>query len=31
VRVTGRGSRAPLVDAPGQHNAANRRVEVLIR
>jgi outer membrane protein OmpA-like peptidoglycan-associated protein len=31
VRVTGRGSRAPLVDAPGQDNAANRRVEVLIR
>jgi outer membrane protein OmpA-like peptidoglycan-associated protein len=31
VRVTGRGSRAPLVDAPGQDNAANRRVEVLVR
>ena len=31
VRVVGRGSRAPLVDAPGQAHAQNRRVEVLIR
>ena len=31
VRVVGRGSRAPLVDAPGQAEARNRRVEVLIR
>ena len=31
VRVTGRGSRAPLVHAPGQAEAQNRRVEVLVR
>jgi len=31
VRVTGRGSRAPLVDAPGQADARNRRVEVIVR
>ena len=31
VRVAGRGSRAPLVDAPGQAQAVNRRVEVLVR
>jgi len=31
VRVVGRGARAPLVDAPGEPNATNRRVEVLIR
>lgn len=31
VRVVGRGSRAPLVDAPGQAEAQNRRVEVLVR
>jgi OOP family OmpA-OmpF porin len=31
VRVIGRGSRAPLVDAPGQDAARNRRVEVIVR
>ena len=31
VRVTGRGSRAPLVDRPGEAEAANRRVEVRVR
>ena len=31
VRVIGRGARAPLVDTPGQANAVNRRVEVLLR
>ena len=31
VRVTGRGSRAPLVDRPGEAEARNRRVEVLVR
>ena len=31
VRVTGRGSRAPLVDKPGEAEQANRRVEVLVR
>ena len=31
VRVVGRGSRAPLVDGPGQAEAQNRRVEVLVR
>jgi outer membrane protein OmpA-like peptidoglycan-associated protein len=31
VRVTGRGSRAPLVDRPGQEEQRNRRVEVLVR
>jgi len=31
VRVVGRGSRAPLVNAPGQAEAQNRRVEVLVR
>jgi OmpA-OmpF porin, OOP family len=31
VRVIGRGARAPLVDAPGEDHAANRRVEVLVR
>jgi outer membrane protein OmpA-like peptidoglycan-associated protein len=31
VRVVGRGSRAPLVDRPGQDTPINRRVEVLIR
>jgi len=31
VRVIGRGSRAPLVDAPGQADARNRRVEVIVR
>lgn len=31
VRVIGRGSRAPLVDAPGQDEPRNRRVEVVVR
>ena len=31
VRVVGRGSRAPLVDAPGRDEPRNRRVEVLLR
>lgn len=31
VRVIGRGARAPLVDAPGEAEPANRRVEVLVR
>lgn len=31
VRVTGRGSRAPLVDSPGQDEPRNRRVEVWVR
>jgi outer membrane protein OmpA-like peptidoglycan-associated protein len=31
VRVVGRGSRAPIVDAPGQAEASNRRVEVIVR
>jgi len=31
VRVVGMGSRAPLVNAPGQAEARNRRVEVLVR
>lgn len=31
VRVVGRGSRSPLVDAPGEANAENRRVEVFVR
>jgi outer membrane protein OmpA-like peptidoglycan-associated protein len=31
VRVVGRGARAPLVDVPGEPNATNRRVEVLVR
>jgi outer membrane protein OmpA-like peptidoglycan-associated protein len=31
VRVVGRGSRAPLVDRPGEAEAANRRVEVVVR
>jgi outer membrane protein OmpA-like peptidoglycan-associated protein len=31
VRVVGRGARAPLVDAPGQAEPQNRRVEVLVR
>ena len=31
VRVVGRGSRAPLVDRPGEAEAQNRRVEVIVR
>lgn len=31
VRVVGRGSRAPVVERPGQSHAANRRVEVRVR
>ena len=31
VRVVGKGEREPLVDAPGQAEAANRRVEVSVR
>lgn len=31
VRVVGRGSRQPLVDRPGEAEARNRRVEVLLR
>ena len=31
VRVVGRGARQPLVDRPGQAEAQNRRVEVLVR
>ena len=31
VRVVGRGSRAPLVDRPGEAEAQNRRVEVRVR
>lgn len=31
VRVVGRGARSPLVHTPGHENAANRRVEVLVR
>jgi OmpA-OmpF porin, OOP family len=31
VRVVGRGARSPLVDVPGQAEARNRRVEVMVR
>jgi outer membrane protein OmpA-like peptidoglycan-associated protein len=31
VRVVGRGARSPLVNAPGQDEPQNRRVEVLVR
>lgn len=31
IRVVGRGSREPIIDAPGKDEPLNRRVEVLVR
>lgn len=31
IRVVGRGSRAPIIDAPGKDEPQNRRVEILVR